>query len=609
MPYAYTYAEQLLSRGYGLPLWRPEPTKFGEVQLGDVGFVEDGRFYRLFNVTRPADDPLNRFGVPEGFETLQINEELHRHVEEQYLPPGPVCTTSTTWRKVEVEASAQAPQAQVSAALSYSFTCKGDRGALAVLPDGASQERYVRSRACRAYICAHHASWEAFARAGGWHVHPSELVLVYGCVKASAWALAAYAQRDSAHELAFTLAAGGFVAAHAGAGAGERVAMSMEQRCGPSRPPDQPAPAPRDQCIFLAYYKLKRRGMGAVQLQGAPVLEDVSDVPGSEYLCMPWTCFPLGALQRRIQKRRKAGKSKAIDLEGSNAVVLEDSETPKAFADPLDDVLDYVLEHSGEADTAVVSHEDLYDVFPDNEWPDDIAEYLCKTRPEVVFDDAHGAACMKPRPSTPSPASRPASLPQSRQASIGSVHSQRARSPSQRPGFRNRFLSGASTSRLSHSECAGVLPGSPRSWVSRLSHPGSEASFYTAQSVHHSNSTVAIPLDSPASPPFLVLPENSPRLGTPPQLPAVLEDAQAPRVQARTSSPERFSTMRLRELGIPVGPFQAEGALPQPSATQDWRERKPQRRNSLRRGLTHLFSRVPMCGGPGDFDPLTISPH
>ena len=108
MSFAFIYAEQLLYRGYGLPLWRPEPTKFGEVHLGDVGFVEDGRFYRLFNATRPADDQLNERGVPEGFIMLTINDSLHRHTDEQYLPPGPICTTSTTWTKVDVGASGSA---------------------------------------------------------------------------------------------------------------------------------------------------------------------------------------------------------------------------------------------------------------------------------------------------------------------------------------------------------------------------------------------------------------------------------------------------------------------------------------------------------------------
>lgn len=108
MSAATTYAEQLVGRGYGLPLWHPEPTKFGEVQIGDVGYVDDGCFYRLFNAIRPASDPLNKWGVPENFVELVVNADFALHTEENYLQPGPVCTTSTAWKKTGAGVSATA---------------------------------------------------------------------------------------------------------------------------------------------------------------------------------------------------------------------------------------------------------------------------------------------------------------------------------------------------------------------------------------------------------------------------------------------------------------------------------------------------------------------
>lgn len=69
---AQVYARELRSHNYGEPLWQPEPSQYGEVLIGDVGFIEDGRFYRLFNAALPADDPVNaEFGVPDGFSTLR----------------------------------------------------------------------------------------------------------------------------------------------------------------------------------------------------------------------------------------------------------------------------------------------------------------------------------------------------------------------------------------------------------------------------------------------------------------------------------------------------------------------------------------------------------
>ncbi|PCH38045.1 hypothetical protein WOLCODRAFT_49962, partial [Wolfiporia cocos MD-104 SS10] len=53
------YAKLLIEKGYGHPLWTPEPIDQPEVELGDIGWISKGRFYRLFNPTHPPDDPIN----------------------------------------------------------------------------------------------------------------------------------------------------------------------------------------------------------------------------------------------------------------------------------------------------------------------------------------------------------------------------------------------------------------------------------------------------------------------------------------------------------------------------------------------------------------------
>lgn len=60
-----TYANELKSHGYGHPLWYPEPSEDGEIQIGDVGYIEKGHFKRCFNVMVDVRDPCNRLGVPE----------------------------------------------------------------------------------------------------------------------------------------------------------------------------------------------------------------------------------------------------------------------------------------------------------------------------------------------------------------------------------------------------------------------------------------------------------------------------------------------------------------------------------------------------------------
>ena len=55
------YREQLSSLNLGIALWEPEPMKnlYGRVSIGDVGYIYEGHFNRMFNVTLPWDDPSN----------------------------------------------------------------------------------------------------------------------------------------------------------------------------------------------------------------------------------------------------------------------------------------------------------------------------------------------------------------------------------------------------------------------------------------------------------------------------------------------------------------------------------------------------------------------
>lgn len=90
------YAEHLFKLGKGYPLWQPEPTKFGEVQIGDVGFLWEGAFMRLFNA-------LSKEGLPENVELLHLQDKLF-HERQEAIPPGPL--HSRTLQAVDVKFSA-----------------------------------------------------------------------------------------------------------------------------------------------------------------------------------------------------------------------------------------------------------------------------------------------------------------------------------------------------------------------------------------------------------------------------------------------------------------------------------------------------------------------
>lgn len=82
---AIVYAEQLRNVRHGEPLWQPEPSDRGEVQIGDVGYIEDGRFQRLFNA---VDGSSSRDkSLPETFKPLLYDAKRLEEVDHQFLLP------------------------------------------------------------------------------------------------------------------------------------------------------------------------------------------------------------------------------------------------------------------------------------------------------------------------------------------------------------------------------------------------------------------------------------------------------------------------------------------------------------------------------------------
>lgn len=96
------YASQLVDLGYGHPLWYPEPTKDGVIEIGDIGYIDDGSFRRLFNALCDEKDPVNEAGVPSGFVRLRFPDTL-RHRKSGIVEPGtPLTSNSVQMHKVEL---------------------------------------------------------------------------------------------------------------------------------------------------------------------------------------------------------------------------------------------------------------------------------------------------------------------------------------------------------------------------------------------------------------------------------------------------------------------------------------------------------------------------
>jgi hypothetical protein len=81
---------------YGHALWDPEPGRlYTAVEIGDVGYIREGKFYRLFNALLPANHPSHRnFGVAEYHEELTLNMESH--INNCKLSPNNFCSAKVT---------------------------------------------------------------------------------------------------------------------------------------------------------------------------------------------------------------------------------------------------------------------------------------------------------------------------------------------------------------------------------------------------------------------------------------------------------------------------------------------------------------------------------
>jgi hypothetical protein len=67
------YRDQLSGLSQGTALWYPDPPKelYNNVSIGDVGYLQEGTFVRMFNVMLPWNHSSNKtLGEPEYYESL-----------------------------------------------------------------------------------------------------------------------------------------------------------------------------------------------------------------------------------------------------------------------------------------------------------------------------------------------------------------------------------------------------------------------------------------------------------------------------------------------------------------------------------------------------------
>ncbi|TBU25438.1 hypothetical protein BD311DRAFT_669637 [Dichomitus squalens] len=181
------YADSLFHLGFGYPVWKPDPAPgCGEVDIGDVGWLENGEFHKLFNTTKAPDDPQPR-GIPDGYRTFDV-ERAFIHGPREEIQQSVLCSRSIE----RLDASAGLTAAP-SSLPSFTFECSDDSGAMLVLHPSAVSKDIKSRKHVVAYIQSHFPEWMEFANGRfGLVLKDEQLMFVCGTTKTSRWAVAAF---------------------------------------------------------------------------------------------------------------------------------------------------------------------------------------------------------------------------------------------------------------------------------------------------------------------------------------------------------------------------------------------------------------------------------
>ncbi|KAI0751888.1 WD40-repeat-containing domain protein [Daedaleopsis nitida] len=379
-----------MHRGYGYPLWHPEPPKGIEVQIGDVGFLRSGAFWRLFNATKDDDAPQNaENGVPDSYSPFHINQTLL--ARQQNVIEGNL--TSVDVEQFDIEAEAGSDLVPVGAGMR--FSCKAEQGAFVVVREPAQSSSLHPSKSLVHYIRMNIEKWHALATARDLDIPKESLYFISGVVKTNDWGLGAFLGNGTSCEVSVQAQASSFAHASFSLRATKGHYGNTEVRSRPKSESERteqapPSPLPSiesqgetsslgrssidsgsirgrtemDQCLFFHYYRVKKRfWINRVIRANA------------------------GADERDSDRTGDGGDITHVD----EYDVIEESRCPDY--DPVDHLLDYILDYvmddGSQVQVAVGSDTHLYALF-EGEFPKDIAAALDKLKPPVMFLDDEG---------------------------------------------------------------------------------------------------------------------------------------------------------------------------------------------------------------------------
>ncbi|EKM56571.1 uncharacterized protein PHACADRAFT_66257, partial [Phanerochaete carnosa HHB-10118-sp] len=329
------YSSCLSTLHEGHALWYPEPHASGEPQIGDVGFIRKGAFIRLFNLegldpSAPQKkkvvfwDPTFKTAEPLPPGVLKIDPRRRPLVPAHYRSHGVESRQSNA--SADISAGANA-----SVTLSAEYTCKAAQGAVLALKSEADAESIFDNLTLKEYILRHHDEWYAYARGIlRQDVKREDIIMIIGWVKTEAdWAAAAFSNTSTSSSVSVEGHAAGVTGLSMGTSHTTSVTGPMMQRQGENHVANAPSPASavpkRDQSVLVKRYMV-RKWLGVLRRIVAGAGPDRLPDPGDERN---------GSTEEGIL---------ADEVENTNKTEILDLENEGEIYDPLDVLLDYILE-------------------------------------------------------------------------------------------------------------------------------------------------------------------------------------------------------------------------------------------------------------------------
>ncbi|KAJ6628017.1 hypothetical protein B0H10DRAFT_2210104 [Mycena sp. CBHHK59/15] len=155
-----------LPKGHGYPLFHPQPyDDFQEIrstgtEIGDVVYIRDGCLDVVFNICHAANDPVNRFGVPAGFEQIKLGTGDVAPRLLYHRPGSDISSTKIIKRRLDIDAGMENNVfLPIGAGAVVEITTSSKETAVLLLPDGASRWDLRPLQIFRDYALKHTQSW------------------------------------------------------------------------------------------------------------------------------------------------------------------------------------------------------------------------------------------------------------------------------------------------------------------------------------------------------------------------------------------------------------------------------------------------------------------